>query len=440
VTEHVGAGSVGDLGRTGAFPHRSQGKGGRESSRRQDPSGTGLTWPCVDGSASPVPSAPLPPRPDGTGDAIPSRIQTALRFAFVVVLLYGFLAGVKALEVGIRAFGDEFAASLFDNVTHPFAGLMAGLFATVLVQSSSVTTATIVGLVGAGALPLEAAVPMIMGANIGTTITNTVVSMGHIRQGPEFRRAFAGATVHDFFNVLTVLVALPLEMATGFLSRAAVALTELLRGGGVSGVAMESPISAAVAAPIELVDGALVDLGRGWRGGVLLAVGLVLIFSALTLITKTMRALMAGGIERSVNRILDKGGGLGALAVGLVVTVMVQSSSITTSILIPMLAAGIITLQNAYPVTLGANVGTTITALLASLAAVSPLGLTVALVHTLFNLFGILLFYPIPAMRQIPLRLAQGLATLAQRNKSWVLAYVGGTFVVLPLIGIFLLA
>ena len=76
----------------------------------------------MDGSASPVPSAPLPPRPDGTGDAIPSRIQTALRFAFVVVLLYGFLAGVKALEVGIRAFGDDFAARLFDNVTHPVAG------------------------------------------------------------------------------------------------------------------------------------------------------------------------------------------------------------------------------------------------------------------------------------------------------------------------------
>lgn len=395
----------------------------------------------MDGSASPVPSAPLPPRPDGTGDAIPSRIQTALRFAFVVVLLYGFLAGVKALEVGIRAFGDDFAARLFDNVTHPVAGLMAGMFATVLVQSSSVTSATIVGLVGAGALPLAAAVPMVMGANIGTTITNTLVSMGHIRQGPEFRRAFAGATVHDFFNLLTVLIALPLELTTGFLSRSAVVLTDLLRGGeGVTGVTGDSPISAAVGAPIELLDSALASLGTGWRGGILLAVGLVLILGALTSITKTMRVLMAGGIERSVNRILDKGAGAGAMALGLVVTVLVQSSSITTSILIPMLAAGIITLQNAYPVTLGANVGTTITAILASLAAVSPLGLTVALVHTLFNLFGILLFYPIPAMRQIPLRLAQGLATLAQRNKSWVLAYVGGTFVVLPLIGIFLLA
>src|SRR5690606_39067897 len=171
------------------------------------------------------------------------------------------------------------------------------------------------------------------------------------------------------------------------------------------------------------------DLGRCWRGGILLAVGLLLIFTALTLITKTMRVLMAGGIERSVNRILDKGAGIGAIAVGMVVTVLVQSSSITTSILIPMLAAGLITIQNAYPVTLGANVGTTITALLASLAAASPLGLTIALVHTLFSPFGLLLFYAIPFMRRFPIRLARGLASLTQRSKAWVLVYVGGTCV-----------
>src|SRR5690606_17873309 len=119
-----------------------------------------------------------------------------------MTLLYGFLVGVKALETGINAFGSDVAEGIFDNVTHPVAGLFAGILATVLVQSSSVSTATIVGLVGSGALPLATAVPMVMGANIGTTVTNTLVSLGHVRQGPEFRRAFAGATVHDFFNLL----------------------------------------------------------------------------------------------------------------------------------------------------------------------------------------------------------------------------------------------
>ncbi|HLU31334.1 MAG TPA: Na/Pi symporter [Acidimicrobiia bacterium] len=369
------------------------------------------------------------------------RSLTAVRTVLVMTLLYGFLVGVKALETGINAFGSDVAEGIFDNVTHPVAGLFAGILATVLVQSSSVSTATIVGLVGSGALPLATAVPMVMGANIGTTVTNTLVSLGHVRQGPEFRRAFAGATVHDFFNLLTVSIALPLELATGFLSRSAETITELLgRGENLSGVTVESPIKAAVSWPVDVVEGLLEGTSSVLHGFLLLAMGLALIFAALSLITKTMRALMAGRIERSMNRMLDKGAGLGAMLLGIIVTILVQSSSITTSILIPMLAAGILTLGNAYPVTLGANLGTTITALLASVAAVAPEALTIAIVHTLFNLFGILLFYPLPAMRQIPIRLAQRTSEAAQRHRTWVVGYVGGLFVALPLIGLFVLA
>ncbi|HJR91968.1 MAG TPA: Na/Pi symporter, partial [Acidimicrobiia bacterium] len=334
--------------------------------------------------------------------------QTILSVVAVLGLLYIFLIGISGLEAGIGAFGEDFAESVFDKVNNPVAALFAAMLATALVQSSSVTTSTIVGLVGAGALSVTAAVPMIMGANIGTTITNTLVSFGHVRQGQEFRRAFSGAVVHDFFNVLTVAVALPLELTTGFLSKTATALTDLFgetgNGGGVAG---ESPIRTAVGLPMELLDGALADLSTAVRGTLLLVIGVVLIFVALGFITKLMRQLMAGGIERSINRILERGAGLGGMAMGMVVTMLVQSSSITTSILIPMLAAGVLTLQTAYPITLGANLGTTITAILASLAAAGPEGLTIALVHTLFNFFGILLFYPIPFMRGIPIGLAQ---------------------------------
>ncbi len=359
----------------------------------------------------------------------------------MLALLYAFLVGVKGLESGIQAFGQDVADRVFDNVTHPVAGLFAGILATVLVQSSSVTSATIVGLVGAGALPLVSAVPMIMGTNLGTTITNTLVSLGHVRQGAEFRRAFAGATVHDFFNLLTVAIALPLELATGFLSRGADGLTDLLgRGENITGVTVESPIKAAVSWPIRQLESLMEAWSSPLVGSVLLAIGVGLIFLALSNITRTMRTLVAGGIERSLNRMLDRGAGLGAMGLGVVVTILVQSSSITTSILIPMLAAGILTLNNAYPVTLGANVGTTITALLASLAAISPDALTIALVHTLFNLFGILLFYPVPAMRRIPIRLAEVTAEFAQQRHSLVLVYVAGGFIGVPLLGLFLLA
>jgi solute carrier family 34 (sodium-dependent phosphate cotransporter) len=358
----------------------------------------------------------------------------------VLGFLFLFLVGVKALESGIKAFGADTAERLFELVSSPLAALSAGILATVLVQSSSVSTATIVGMVGSGALTLGAAVPMIMGANIGTTVTNTLASLGHIRQGQEFRRAFAGATIHDFFNLLAVVVLLPLELWTGFLSRSATYLTEVFTGRDitVSAAPSSSPIKSAIDVPIGLVTRAVEALtdAPAVRGFVLLGVGLALIFTALSSITRNMRMLMAGRIEASLNAMLSRGAGLGAMVVGMLITISVQSSSITTSVLIPLVAAGILSLENAYPVTLGANVGTTITALLASLAADRPEALTIALTHTLFNLTGILLLYPVPVVRQIPLVLARRLAETAQQHKQLVLAYVLAAFVVLPVIGI----
>jgi len=117
----------------------------------------------------------------------------------------------------------------------------------------------------------------------------------------------------------------------------------------------------------------------------------------------------------------------------------VQSSTITTSILVPLVAAGVLTLRNAYPITVGANVGTTMTALLASLAVMRPEGLTIALVHTLFNLSAIAIIFPVPALRSIPVVLAERIAGMAVRRHSLVFAYVVGLFLVLPVLGIFLL-
>ncbi|HSP03151.1 MAG TPA: Na/Pi symporter [Acidimicrobiales bacterium] len=379
-------------------------------------------------------------RPSTTDAATERPVPAPIRAGVVIALLFLFLVGVGLLESGINALGSDVQEELFSSVSNPMAGLFVGILATVLAQSSSVTTSTIVGLVGAGLLGIDDAVPMIMGANIGTTVTNTLASLGHLRRPAEFRLAFAAATVHDAFNLLAVSVLLPIELLTGVLSSAAEFLTELLLGG--SGAEFDSPFKAAVKVPVGWVEelwGDVVGLQGSLLGVVLVVTGLAAIFLALTFVTRNMRQLIAARVERSINAMLGRGGGVPAILLGVIITVAVQSSSITTSIMIPLSAAGVVSLVNAYPVTLGANVGTTISALLASLATDRPEALTVALVHTLFNVAGILLFYPVPALRRLPIRIAEALAEMAARRRSMVIGYVIVTFLVIPAIGVILL-
>ena len=367
------------------------------------------------------------------------EIPTLLRASFVFGLIYTFLVGVSSLESGIKVMGADTQESLFSSVSNPVAGLFIGILGTVLVQSSSASTSVIVGLVGTGALGVGDAVPMVMGANIGTTVTNTLVALAHMRQSDEFKRAFSAATVHDFFNLLAVSIILPIELATNVLSNSAEKISSQLVGS--AGSEWKSPIKKWVKEPV----GWLKDLGDalGASGNVLgtflVAIGLVIILIALAFITKNMRKLVADRIEASLNKVLGTGAGTIAMLLGLVITVSVQSSSITTSIMIPLAAAGVVSLRNIYPVTLGANVGTTITALLAALAASRPEALTVALVHTLFNVGVIVVLYPMPGVRDIPIRLAENLAKIAVQRRFMAVAYVVVAFIVIPLLGVAIL-
>ena len=374
---------------------------------------------------------------------IPNRVKkeipTLFRASFVFGLIYTFLVGVSSLESGIKVMGADTQESLFSSVSNPIAGLFIGILGTVLVQSSSASTSVIVGLVGTGALGVGDAVPMVMGANIGTTVTNTLVALAHMRQSEEFKRAFAAATVHDFFNLMAVCVLLPIEIATGVLSNLAEKISGKLVGS--AGSEWKSPIKKWVKEPV----GWLKDLGDaiGAKGNVLgtflVIAGLIIILLSLAYITKNMRQLVADRIEASLNKVLGTGAGIVAMILGILITISVQSSSITTSIMIPLAAAGVVTLRNIYPVTLGANVGTTITALLAALAASRPEALTVGIVHTLFNVGGIALLYPLPGVRDIPIRAAEKLARIAVSRRVIAIAYVVTTFIVIPLLGVAIL-
>jgi sodium-dependent phosphate cotransporter len=358
------------------------------------------------------------------------------RVVMVLSLLFIFLVGVNGLGDGFKSLGNNVLDAFFTATENPFIGLMIGILTTTLVQSSSVTTSLIVGLVAApeNPLPIANAVPMIMGANVGTTVTNTIVSLAHMGRKEEFRRAFAVATCHDFFNVIAVTVFLPFELLTGYLRRTAEWLTSALTGFG--GVDYDSPIKGALKAALVPIKGAVHAVFESHQLQAVLQITVCggLIFIALFLLVKVLRAAMRTRVEAIVSKAFDQNAIL-AMVVGLIATAMVQSSSITTSLLVPLAGAGILTLPQAFPITLGANVGTTVTALLAALAASgvnAAAGITIALVHFLFNISGTVLVYPWKTIRNIPLAGARWIADKAVDSRRAAVVYVLAFFYGLP--------
>jgi len=258
------------------------------------------------------------------------------------------------MGLAFKLFGGGFAEALVERTANPFVGLFIGILATTLVQSSSTTTSMVVGLVAAGALTIDGAIPIVMGANIGTSVTNTLVSLAHVTRREEFQRAFAGATVHDFFNWMAVLVLFPLEMATGYLARTATVLESLLEGAG--GIRMFDPLKAVVRPVAELISSATGD-----SGALTLIAGGVLLMGSLKLLVDLLKVVMSERAEQVLHKTLFRSA-TAAVFAGAAMTVMVQSSSITTSVMIPLVGAGVVTLEQLFPYTIGANVGTTITA------------------------------------------------------------------------------
>lgn len=368
----------------------------------------------------PVPAS-LDASPDGP-------LRTVLRILAVAAALYVFLVSVNLLGSGFKMFGAGFAERLIATTSNPIVGLFIGILATSVVQSSSMTTSMTVGFVASGVLTIENAVPIIMGANIGTTVTCAIVSMGHIGRKEEFRRAFAAASVHDFFNILSVVILFPLELWTGFLSKSASALSRLLVGG--EAISFASPVKALVGPVVKWIINAVEGLTSAQAAIAVVVLALVLLFGSLYVLVRRTKALALGRAEVVIDRFMGRSG-IAGMAVGAGVTAVIQSSSVTTSLLVPFAGAGIVKLEKVFPVTLGANVGTTVTALLASLAGDSR-GLTIALVHLLFNVAGILIIYPTRAIRGIPLRLARALADAAVRSRRNAILFVIGLFYMLP--------
>jgi solute carrier family 34 (sodium-dependent phosphate cotransporter) len=330
------------------------------------------------------------------------------RIGGILIAVYLFVVAIGAMAAAFDLFGREFAEAVLATTANPVLGLFLGLLATSLVQSSSTSTSIVVGMVAGGAISVEGAIPIIMGANIGTTITSMLVSLGHLRRPLELQRGFAAATLHCVFNLMGVLILLPLELMTGFVSGMAVMLAGFFQD--IGGMRIANPLKAATTPTIELLAWLV-----GQRPGALLVLAVVLTYGMLGVIVKLLRSLMLNRLEDVFDRHIFRTPGR-ALAFGLMITFAVQSSSIPTALAIPLAAAGVIRLVQIYPFSLGANLGTTLTAILAALATAHPTAITVAFAHLLFNILGILIIWPVPVVRAIPVRVATWMGERAFRN------------------------
>ncbi len=364
------------------------------------------------------------------------RLLTIVKILGVAASLYLFLVGIGGMGFSFKLFGKEFSQKILEATSSPMIGLFIGILATTIVQSSSTTTSIVIGMVAAEAIGVRSAIFMVMGANIGTTVTAKLVSLGHITRKAEFRRAFAASSVHDTFNLITVVLLYPLEYYFNILEKAATWMGGIFVQ--VTGITKPENYLKKITKPA--VEG-LADLLNSIPWLVLL-VSVVITFFMLWSIVKLLQSLVLKKLESFFDTYIFRNLAM-SFSVGLILTVMVQSSSITTSLIVPLAGAGVLRLQQIFPFTIGANIGTTITGLLAALAAagiegIDPklvlAGATVAFAHFLFNASGAVIFLPFRRMREIPVCAAEWLAEFCLKNRIIPIVIITLFFYLIPLV------
>uniref|UniRef100_A0A3Q2E598 Sodium-dependent phosphate transport protein 2B n=1 Tax=Cyprinodon variegatus TaxID=28743 RepID=A0A3Q2E598_CYPVA len=470
----------------------------KEKSTEDDPwdlpelKDTGIKW-SGEAACHSYPTPAQIPYLDTRGKIM--RVLTAIvKLILLLGLLYLFICSLDVLSSAFQLVGGKAAGDIFQDsavLSNPVAGLVIGVLVTVLVQSSSTSSSIVVSMVSSGLLTVQYAIPIIMGANIGTSVTNTIVAVMQAGDRNEFRRAFAGATVHDFFNWLSVLILLPLEAASGALFKLTnITINSFDIKSGEDAPELLKVITEPLTSSIIKLDKSVItgiatndpeaknkSLVKRWCktntttvrdqqelhhmrktckhifvnvdlpdyaiGLILLVLSLLVLCTCLILIVKLLNSMLKGQVALVIKKVLNTDfpfpfswvTGYIAILVGAGMTFIVQSSSVFTSAITPLVGIGVISLERAYPLTLGSNIGTTTTAILAAMASPGETladSLQIALCHFFFNIMGIILWYPIPFMR-IPIRLARGLGNVTANYRWFAALYLILCFLILPL-------
>ena len=367
-----------------------------------------------------------------------------------ITLLLGVYCFVTALtgfkEAWKLAFSAESSGSVVQSILDaslatPLTGLMSGIIITSLIQSSSATIALIVATVAAGVISIEDSVYILMGANIGTTITNSIVGLARAHKREEFERLVPSIIVDDVFKVLNVALFFTIEVFTGLLHNLSLNLVDYLAQlKALDAVLVSFPdfidviTEPATAAWIDLLRSQFSEIGAlSFATG--LSFFLLLIF-ALSIMGEALQLYLHDQSRAMINKIF--GGKWISFGIGFGVCWLLQSSSVAVSLILPLVGHAALSLQMVYHYSIGAALATTCDAgQLLSYLKFGPVGLTAGMVHILLNVFGSILFIFVPGINRVPIFCTEKLTQFITRYKHaptlLVLLRFASYFFALPL-------
>lgn len=451
-----------------------------------------------------------------TSEKVKSVLIGTIKFILILLCVWIFICSIKLMYFALMAIAGKTAGDIFSSnvfLSNPITGLIIGILFTVIIQSSSTTISIVVAMTAAGVISVPRGIPIVMGANIGTSVTNTAVSLTMSMNREQFARAFAGATVHDCFNVMSVFVLLILELITGYLEALSGAVVNSL--GTFEGssppkilMAIVSPIvpnliqinmtvtktlamnpdlfdevqmlkiwceqkkcpyingtvgsdlpATGCATPNDtsLITNETVSVGlrrcdnsdyafaessmsEQDIGGLLFAISIIVLIASLLVMVKLLTSSLDGGMKTVIRKAVNTDfkapfswlSKYVALILGMGVTMVIQSSSVVTSTITPLVGLDLVTLERMYCITVGANMGTTTTALIAAVATGDPRSLQISLCHVFFNISGFLLWFPIPFMRKVPQKMATLLGKVTAKYRWFSIFYLICLFAIIP--------
>lgn len=351
-----------------------------------------------------------------------------LQTLWILFLVYFFLVSIQLMGAGFKLFGKGFAERLIVGTTNPFVGLFIGILATSIIQSSSASTAITIALVAAGSVTFINAIPIVMGANIGTTVTSSIVALGHIHRKEELKYAYAAATSHDFFNILTVGILFPLQVKFNILSNISNFLVDKFVN--VGGMKFIDPLKIITKLPIKFFKYICFN-----HPIPIIILGLIILFTSLILIEKTLQGFSASRMSNYLNVVIFNSWYRAFLAGFIVTGFITQSSSVTVSLIVPLVGSRILSVESIFPYIMGCNIGTTTDCILAGLCTGNPHAIALGICHLIFNCIGTAIFLP---LRRIPIALAKLVGIAVSKRRFLAIVFVIVVYFLIPIILIWL--